>query len=275
MKTTNKNHSGVVTATTREVYEGKVAMEAFERAGHNMNLHGHGHEIMYRDMLNANPKNVVNGVEAVLTKSPTAVRDDIVLKQGGKVVGRMQLKDTSNSVKETVKQVKNGHYAGTNLMGTTETVEAYTKVVSKSRTPVTQQMKSTGISSNDTCRIASQVTGKAVTGTMLKQVAKTSGASGAAIGAVVETVKSGADLLDGKINGGEFVGRVAKEATGSGLSAATGSVAATATATAAASVLAATTAPVWVAPAAGLAAAVFVGSAVKSGFDSFTSFLGW
>ena len=74
-------------------------------------------------------------------------------------------------------------------------------------------------------------------------------------------------LADGEIDGGEFVGNVAKETVGGGLSAAGGSVAATAAATGAATLLATTAAPVWVPAAVGIGAAVAVGSAIKGLWD--------
>lgn len=277
METTNNKkgtQSGAAVATTREVYDGKVAVEAFNRAGRNQNLHGHVHEIIYRDTINANPANIKNGVQATLTKSPTAVRDDIVVKQGGKVIQRCQLKDTSQSVSKTVQQVKNQHYKGTNLMGTQETTKLYEAAAKNSRVPVSQQMHSTGISSNNTKRIASQVTGatgQGITAATMKQVAKTSGVGGAIVGGGIEAVRAGVDLIDGQIDGGEFVGRVAKETVGGGLSAAGGSVAASVAATGAATVLATTAAPVWVPAAVGVGAAIVVGGAVKSCFDNMVS----
>ena len=273
-KEKKNKQAGTAVAVTRELYDGKVAVETFERAGRNPNLHGHVHEILYRDSINANPANIKNGVHATLTKSPTAVRDDIVVKQGGKVIKRCQLKDTSQSISKTVQQVKNQHYKGTNLMGTSETTSLYKAAASKSRIPVNQQMHSTGISSNNTKRIASQVTGatgQGITVATMKQVAKTSGVGGAVVGGGIEAVRAGIDLVDGKIDGEEFAGRVAKETVGGGLSAAGGSVAASVAATGAATVLATTAAPVWVPAVVGVGAAIVVGGAVKSCFDNVVS----
>lgn len=270
-KETKKN-TGTIYATIKETYEGKVGIEAFSRAGNNQNLKGIVHEILYKDSQNINPSNILNGTKATLSKSSTAIRDDILLMNSGKVVGRAQLKDTANSINHTIKQVSSGKYQGTALMGTKETVSAYNSGVSKAASKgiqITQKMNSTGISSSDTARIASKTIGGNLTNQALTSVAKNSGTFGAAISGGLEVLSSGKDLFDGYIDGGEFVANVAKETAGGGISAAASSVAATAVATTAATVLASTTAPVWAPAAIGIGAAVAVGSAVKSAWDSF------
>lgn len=267
----NKKNTGTISASAKELYEGKVGIEAFSRAGNNKNLHGIVHEVLYKDAQNINPSNIVKGAKAALSKSTTAVRDDVVLMQAGKVIGRSQLKDTANSISHTVKQVSSGKYQGTVLMGTKETVNAYNSEVAKAASKgidITQKMKSTGISSADTARIASKTIGGNLTSKALTSAAKGSGAVGAAVSGGIEVVSAGMDLLDGKIDGGEFTSRVVKETAGGGLSAAAGGAAATAVATTAAGILATTTAPVWVSAIIGAGAAVAVGSAVKGIWDS-------
>ena len=133
-------------------------------------------------------------------------------------------------------------------------------------------MSSTGISSSDTARIAAKTIGSSagkVSAEALRKVAGSSGAVGAVLSGGVEVINSGMKLVNYEIDGGEFVANVAKETVGGGVSAAGASVAATAAAAATATVLAATTAPVWVPAAAGVATAVVVGSAIKSGWDTF------
>lgn len=159
-----KKQAGTITAAGRGIAEGRVGVEAVTRVGRNPQVKGVVHEVLYRDLQNASAKNVVNGTKAVLTKSTTAVRDDILMKQGTSIVGRAQLKDTPKAIAKTVSQVRSGHYAGTNLMGTTETVAAYNKAVAnaaKNGVKITQQMTDTGISSLDTGRIATQTIGQA------------------------------------------------------------------------------------------------------------------
>lgn len=275
MENNKTNYTGAAVEVVKDIYETKVGLEAAARVGKNPQLKGVIHEVLVKDSFNANPANIINGKEAALSQSTTAVRDDILIKQGGKIIGRMQLKDTPASIAKTVDQVKSGHYAGTKLVGTKETVNAYTNAVSKAAdkgVKITQKMSSSKVSSADTARIAGKAlgtsAGKLTAGTIAK-AAGSSGAVGAAISGGVEVISSAKKYHNGEIDGGEFVKNVAKETAGGGLSAAAGSVAATAVATGAATVLAATTAPLWFAPAAGVVAATVVGSAVKKAWDFF------
>ncbi len=100
----------------KQAYETSVAKRAIKRAGKNKNLHGHVNEILTVDKHNLNPLHIIKGEKAVLTKSPTAVRDDIVVKakKTGKVIKRMQLKDTTSKsgIRDTAKKVKDHHYKG-------------------------------------------------------------------------------------------------------------------------------------------------------------------
>ena len=77
----------------REAYDVKVGGEALQRAGKCKQLKGIVHEVLYKDKYNANPKNILAGRTAHLTKSNTAQCKDIVITQNGKVVGHRQLKD--------------------------------------------------------------------------------------------------------------------------------------------------------------------------------------
>ena len=264
-------HLGTAAATARSAYEGKVGVEAVIRSGgKNPQLKGVVHEVLYRDSVTLNPQNLVSGTKGVLSKSATAVRDDVLLKQGGKVVGRAQLKDTVAGVSKTVKQAASGKYAGTKLMGTKETVAAYEKAVenlAKNGTQVTQKMTSTGISSADTSRIAAQTIGGGLKVAQVGRAALTSAGTGAVLSGVVEAVSSGVQLANGEIDGGEFVANVAKETAGGGLSAAGGTAAATAVGAAAATVLAGTTAPLWAPGAVAVGAAVVVGTGIKALWD--------
>ena len=223
-------------------------------------------------MFNLSPERLIDGNVAVLSKSPTAVRDDLLIMNGGKVIQRMQLKDTvsSSGISKTISQVSNKHYAGTKLMGTPETVAKYMEVAAKGK-QVTQQMSSTGISSSDTARIAAKTIGSSagkISAEALRKVAGSSGAVGAVLSGGFEVINSGMKLVNYEIDGGEFVANVAKEAVGGGVSATGASAAATAAAAATATALAATAAPVWVPAAAGVAAAVIAGSTIKNGWDT-------
>ena len=267
----NKNN-GTNVALVREVAEVKVGMEAVSRAGNCKNLKGVVHETIYKDMKNMTPSNIINNCKTNFSKSPTAVRDDLITKNAAnKIVERMQLKDTPASISKTVSQVKNGHYKGTNLMGTKETVEAFNDVA-KNNPAITQRMTSTGVSSKDTARIATKTIGSQagkLSASAVGKAAASSGAVGAAISGGIEVISSGIQLANGEIDGGEFALNVAKETVGGGLSAAGGTAAATVAAAGAATALAATSAPLWVPAAIGVGAAVAVGSAIKGIWDFF------
>ena len=274
MNNNTSNNNGVAVATMREIGEAKVGLEAFSRAGRNPNLKGVVQEVIYKDVQNISPKNIISGNVAKLSKSTTAVRDDVIIQNSAKkVISRIQCKDTPASISKTINQVKSGHYTGTNLMGTKETVTAYNEAVktaAKNGTKITQKMTSTGISSSDTSRIASKTIGNAAGKLTTQSVAKCAAASGgvgAAISGGIELISSGIKLANYEITSEEFAKNVAKETVGGGLSAAGGSAVATIAATGAATALAATAAPVWVPVAIGIGAAVAVGSVIKSAWD--------
>jgi len=266
-----KQSAGVSTAVGRSAYEAKVGVEAVVRSGgKNPQLKGVVHEILYRDSININPKNIASGTSSTLSKSVTAVRDDVITMQGGKVLARAQLKDTVSGISKTVNQVASGKYTGTKLLGTKETVDAYNNAVAnlaKTGTNVTQKMSSTGISSADTSRIAAQTIGGTINATSLAQVALSSGGAGAAISGGISAVTAGLRLAQGEIDEEEFIETVAKDTLGGGITAAAGSAAATAVATGAATLLASTTAPLWLPGALAVGGAVVVGNAVKSIWD--------
>jgi len=261
-----RNATGTAFQGAREIYEGKAVLEAVKRAGKNKNLHGHVHEILIKDGINLNPRNLVTGTRAALTKSPTAKTVDIVVSRGAKTVGRLQAKDTASSIAHTAKQISGGQYRSAALVGTKETKKAYD--ATKAAAGAAKTMKSSGISSNDTTRMASKVLGKAPTARSLAGVAKTSGAVGAVLSAGVEAVSSYKDYKNGSLTGGQYATRVAKEGVGGGLSAAGGAVAASAASAAVAGAIA--TAPAWVPLAVGTAVALGVGAAVKGVWNFIT-----
>lgn len=272
-----QKQTGTAVAATREIIEGAIGVEAAQRAGNNPQLKGIVHEVAAKNMYNLSPERLLDGNKAVLSKSTTAVRDDMLIMNGGKVIQRMQLKDTvsSSGIAKTISQVSNKHYSGTNLMGTTETVAKYNQAVGKAAAngkQTAQQMHSTGISSGDTARIAGKTIGKSANGinaSSLGNVAKSSGAVGAIVSGGIEMINSGIKLANYEIDGAEFVGNVAKETVGGGLSAAGGSVAATTAAAGVATLLAPTTAPLWIPAAVGIGAAIVVGSGIKALWDLF------
>lgn len=269
-KKERKNQVGTAVAAAKVCSDTKTGMEALARSGgRNPQLKGVVHEIMYKNRYNADPTRIKDGAKAVLSKSPIAVRDDILIKKGGKIIGRAQLKDTPKSIGKTIQQVQSGHYRGTVLMGTSETTKAYGKAaVGK----VTQKMTDSGISSTDTARVAAQTIGGKVTVGAVTKAAQSSGCTGAILSGGVAAVSSGRKLARGEISAGECASTIAKETIGGGVSAAAGSSAATVTSTLVAGAVAATTAPAWVPAVAGgvaaFGAACAVGSTAKKLSDA-------
>lgn len=260
---------GSVIPMVREIFECRVGLEAIKRAGRNPRLKGIVHEIIVKNRYNASPKRLFDGTKAMLSKSATAIRDDIVIKNKlGHIVGRRQLKDTISfaGIKKTVGQVKSKHYAGTKLFGTKETVKAY----AKNGGGLTQKMHSTGVSSSDTSRIASKSIGTAagnLTWGAIGRLAASSGLFGALFSGGFELIKSGFKFFKKSIGGKELFGNVIKEAAGGGISAAGGSVAATGISVLFSTMLSAVSAPAWIPAAAGIGGAIIVGGGIRRFWD--------
>lgn len=169
--------------------------------------------------------------------------------------------------------MRSGHYAGTNLMGTTETVAAYNKAVAnaaKNGVKITQQMTDTGISSLDTGRIATQTIGQAagkLSGAALTKMAASTGMAGGLLSGGIEAVGSGIKLANGEIDGEEFAVNVARETVTGAASAAAASTAFSVVSAGAATALATTTAPLWLPAAASVAVSMAVGGIAKNLLD--------
>ena len=265
-------------AMLNEAYEAATALRALERAGANPQLKGIVHEIMFCDKYNANPWNFIQGNHAALTQSTTAQMRDVVMTNGGKVVGHAQLKDTisPSGIRKTIDQINGGHYGKTTIYGTDETTR---QVAGK----VTQRVRSSGISSNTTSRIADKALGRMPTMSALGAAARSGGAAGAAIGAGIEAISSIGDVIDGRKDFGDAVIDVGGAAVKGGITGAgsamagsaaaglAGSAVSAAVATGAGSAIAGTAigaAAVAAAPVAvGIAAACVVGSFISSIFD--------
>lgn len=232
-----KKKSGKVApavVATKQLYESTVIKRACDRAGKNPNIKGHIFEVMSCDKINANPANIIQGKKAMLTRSATAVRDDIVIKQGKKVVGRMQLKDTPRSINDTIKRVGNKQYRGARLVGTKETAEAYAKTVekgAKNGSKITQKMTTNNISSLQTELLAKKALGGKIikSGKELSKQSLKSGISSAGISAAIEGVKCVDQIRKGKKTAKDAGKTIISEATIAATSAAVGDAAATAT----------------------------------------------
>ena len=225
---------GASVVAGKHLYERSVASRAFKRGGMNKNLKGHVFEIMTADKINASPSNFLNGRKAVLTKSTTAVRDDIVVKQGGKVVERMQLKDTPGSIKDTLARVKNQQYKGTKLVGTKETAKAYERAVAKSKgsgVKITQKMTTNGISSGQTELIATRKLGGNIvknSGKIVNQASKV-GVKTAVVSTGVGVAVNTGQVLKGEKSISKAAVDVTKDAAINGVVASVGDYVATAT----------------------------------------------
>lgn len=202
-------------------YETKVIAEAIGRAGGNPNLHGHIHEILLRDRLNASAGALLRGESARLTRNTTARAVDVVVMRGGKVARRLQVKDTAAGVAKTLRQVRAGQYRSVKLLGSTETAEAWAK------TGHPKVMRSTGISSEYTKSLA--LRGGAGSagrlGSACLRSARVGGVAGAAFCGGFAIVKGGLDLYRGQADISDVAVTVGRETAGGALSGAAGSAA--------------------------------------------------
>lgn len=199
-------------AIAKEGYEAHVALEALERAGHCPQLKGHVHEIMFRDKFNFNPLNLLRGQHAELSSSATDTVMDVVIKKAGKIVDSAQLKDTVSraGVKKTVAQIQSGKYIQTTVVGTKETVK---KIADK----VTQEVQSSGISTETTSRIANKALGKIPSLSAIGSAVKAGGIAGAAVSAGIEAVSSAVDVVKGIKDLGDAASDVAKAGVKGGI----------------------------------------------------------
>ncbi|MCM1025229.1 MAG: hypothetical protein NC432_02270 [Roseburia sp.] len=207
MSSANKAVCGV--GMTNGTYQWSVAQRALQRAGHCKNLKGHVLEICYKDRFNADVRNIAAGRRAYLTKSPIAVRDDIVVKQNGCIVKRFQCKDTpsGSGVQDTVKRIKEGQYSRTNVVGTTETAEAVNRSLERGKAKTETRVQNSGISSKTTELIACQANGAnpfkhlGAVGHYAGDAAK----GGAIVGGTFSIVKNGNDVLKKRQDADEAV----------------------------------------------------------------------
>ena len=281
----NQQARNMTGSMANEAYEASVAARALARAGANPQLKGVAHELMFCDKFNFDPTHFLRGEHASLTKSATAQMKDVIIQNAqGRVIGHAQLKDTvsASGVGKTVRQIIEGHYDKTAVYGTKETAAKVTEALAKTG-KVTQKIRSSGISSETTSRIANKALGRMPTTAALGAAARSGGVAGAAFGVGIEAVSSISDVLDGR----KSVGDAAVDIAGAGVkggitgaaSGAAGSVAAgaagtmisAAAGTSIGGTLAATTGGALVVAAApvaiGLGAACAVGSVISWLFD--------
>jgi hypothetical protein len=268
---------------SKEFYEGKVIAEARNRAGNNPHLKGHIHEILIKDKLNSNPSSILQGKKAVLTKNSNARSADIVVKKAGKIVQRIQAKDTvsNGGISKTVSQIKNGQYRNSKILTTEETTTKLSQALKNK--DISKQVQSSGIKTETTTRLAVKAgagagknIGNAVknsfTSGAVSSAAKAGGAYGALTVAGISAVDGIIDLVNGDRDFEEVAVDVAKNTVKGGLSGAAAAGAATVAGTAVtagAATIGLTGAAATVAiVATPVAAAIIIGGLVCSLFDS-------
>ena len=267
------NRSTTIANMAKHGYEATVKARALLRAGANHHLNGHILEIMGADKTNLNPANLVRGVSERLTSSTTASTVDSVVMKGGRVISRVQYKDTPNGIADTIRRVKGGQYRTATLRGTTETAKKFNAMAEKAG--ISKRMHDTGISGRTT-KALGRACGSCKSVPLSRAVAwsaRSGGIWGAAIGGGVSTVSNIAAVINGEKDGWEAAGCIAKDTTGGALSGAGAAAAATATGAAVAAGVAGTaiagtalgTACVVAAP---VAVAVGVGWAISKAWNA-------
>lgn len=212
--------------TAKHVYEASVKVRALKNAGGCNNLNGHILEIMGADKTNFTP---FNGLRETLTKSRTATAVDSIVTKGGKIVQRVQYKDTAKSIGDTVRRVKAGQYNSVTLKGTTETAKVFNRYAAKHG--LVKRMHDTGISSQTTkalarsCGAAKQVS----VAHAAAMAAKSGGVWGGAISGGLSLVTNTIAVANGEKDFGDAACDVAKDAAGGTLSGAGAAAAATVT----------------------------------------------
>lgn len=213
--TTDKNKSNVGNMATlaTEGYDYSVACRMVGRAGSSSPLGGKGNafEIMYSDQKNLG--NVLKpGTTTRLTHSSTATQADLVTTKAGKIVERIQCKDTPSisGTADTIKRVKGGQYRTTQLVGTSESAASFNAKAPSSG--VTKVMKDSGISTKDTSRISNKFNGVSST-TGIANAAKASAQLGGALGggmAAIESIANGDDFstTTGNVASGALKGSI-------------------------------------------------------------------
>ena len=280
-KNSNRNSKGassmgkaVVTQNTgntvKHLYEASVKVRALRNAGGCNNLNGHILEVMGADKTNFNP---FNGLHETLVKSRTAHAVDSIVTKSGKIVQRIQYKDTAKSIGDTVRRVKDGQYNSVTLKGTSETAKVFNRYAEKHG--IAKRMHDTGISSNTTkslarsCGAAKQISLARAAG----MAAKSGGIVGGAVSGGISVISNGIALVNGEKDAAEALGCIAKDTAGGALSGAGSAAAATVTGAAVASAVAGTaiagtaigTACVVAAP---VAVAIGVGCAISAIWDA-------
>lgn len=267
-KEENRNSMATATEMSRETYEASVKMRMQGRSGAYTpkGANGIAHEIMATDR--ANLKNIwTPDTTTKLTKSPTATQVDAVTMKGGKVLERIQYKDTTSSagMKTTLEQVQSGKYQQAQMRGTKETAKTFNTLAKESG--ISKRMESTGISSATTKRIGDTFTHQVPKAANIGNAAKASAGMAVGLTAGIEVVKS---VANGD-SAGECANHVVSKSAESAVTAAASAAAAELTLGATGALLAGSAIPVVgpivAAAAVGLGTSAVVGGATEGLFD--------
>lgn len=159
-------------------------------------------EIMYTDLSNIkNALNAMNrGLKTQFTKCPNAETIDLItLDNAGKVVERIQCKNTpsTTATDEVIRAVQSGKYRSSQLVGTTESAEAFNaKAAAKG---ISKVMKDSGISTKATEHVADIALGKITPAMkMIKETTRSSAVGAMFSGgiAALESTINGDDVYD-------------------------------------------------------------------------------
>ena len=207
-------------------YEASVKYRALRLAGGCNNLNGHILEVMGADRTNFNP---FNGCREVLNRSRTATAVDSFITRDGRIVHRIQYKDTARSIGDTVRRVRSGQYNSVTLRGTSETADLYNRHAAKHG--MTKRMQDTGISSDTTkflarsCGAARQIS----VARAAAMAARSGGVFGGAFAGGLSLITTSLAVANGEMDIADAGCIVVKDTAGGMLSGAAASAAATAT----------------------------------------------
>ena len=265
-KKTNNYGTNVGTVVI-EGYDYSVASRMAGRAGSASPIGGKGNalEIIYADKKNVENLFKSGDLRTQLTKSSTATQSDLITMNGSKVLERIQCKDTPSisGTAKTIKQVQNGQYRATQLVGTTESASVYNTKAAQNG--VSKLMKDSGISTKDTSRISNKFNGVPSTTGLVNAVGSASKVGGA--------VSGGIALVESIANGDDFA-ETTKNVTSSALKGASSSAAGTVAAEGTMIALAAAPIPLVAKVAIGVGSGLLVGTVVSEATEDLCDGVG-
>lgn len=187
-----------IVSSVYEAYLLSAAIRAVNIVGRCMNIKGVIFEIILKDKLFVT--NIANGMRPVLTTSRTAQVVDIMLKQGKKIMSRIQAKDTPSisGMRQVLSACKSLKYRTTKIYVTKETAGPLNRLLEKSS--LRKRVINSGIPSSETNR-SSWMIGITRNGKYLdciRSAAKVSGWIGAIIGAGEAAIRGAHDVYNGR-----------------------------------------------------------------------------